>query len=118
MIVEAAGPNAYRWTWERRDGVRKILMRLDGKEYSNDSDGRDYEKDSALPSGAGTHTMASQRQDDRHLLTTFKAAGREEGRTTLAVEGDRLTFHQWTSPGYSGKAADYTLVFERDSKQH
>jgi hypothetical protein len=55
MIYQAASQNSYIITAPRpaQGETRKMLARMDGKDYSNDSDGRDYEKDSALPSGAG-----------------------------------------------------------------
>lgn len=58
FIYEAAGSHSYRISWLRLTGDTKMLARLDGKDYSNDGVGRDYEKDSTLPPGAGTFTIA------------------------------------------------------------
>lgn len=116
LIYDAAAPNSYRITWQRPTGATKMLARLDGKDYSNDSDGRDYEKDSTLPSGSGTFTIAWQRIDDRHHLLVFKKEGKEYSRRDTSVSGDgkQLIFRQWGLGRRDGKPFDFTLVFDKE----
>jgi hypothetical protein len=89
---------------------------LDGKDYSNDSDGRDYEKDSTLPAGTGKFTIAWQRIDERHLLLIFKKSGQEYSRwaTSVSLDGKVLTFRQWGFGRTAGKPFDFTLVVDKE----
>ena len=115
LIYEAIGPNSYRIASQWRDGTRTMLARMDGKDYSNDSDGKDYEKDSALPAGNGTYTIAWQRVEERHHLLVFKKAGKEYARLDVAIspDGKVLTFRQRGLGRNSGKPFDFTLVFDK-----
>jgi hypothetical protein len=116
LVNEAVSPNSYRITWQRPDRATKMLARLDGKDYSNDSDGRDYEKDSMLPAGTGIFTIAWQRIDERHLLLIFKKSGQEYSRreTSVSLDGKVLTFRQWGLGRTDGKPFDFTLVFDKE----
>ena len=116
LIYDSAGPDSYRITWQRPTRTTKMLARLDSKDYSNDSDGRDYEKDSTLPVGTGTFTIAWQRIDERHLLLIFKKSGKEYSRrdTSISSDGKVLTFRQWGLGRSDGKPFDYTLVFDKE----
>jgi len=116
LIYEAVSPNSYRITSQRPDRTAKMLARMDGKDYSNDSDGRDYEKDSTLPPGAGTFTIAWRRIDERHHLLIFKKSGKEYSRrdTSISPDGAVLSLRQWGLDRSSGKPFDYTLVFDKE----
>jgi hypothetical protein len=72
-VYEAASPDSYRITIRLQDNERlTMLARLDGKDYSNDSDGRDFEKDSKFPAGIGTFTIQWQRIDEHHQLLSSR----------------------------------------------
>jgi hypothetical protein len=79
-------------------------MHLDGKDYSNDSDGQDFAKDSTAPPGTGTHTMAWQRIDGHRILAIFKNGGKEYQRAERAIsqDGTTLTVHQWGNDRITG----------------
>jgi len=107
--------NLYRITWQRPDVTTKALARMDGKDYSNDSDGRDYEKDSRLPAGTGTYTITWQRISERHHLLIFKKDGKEYSRRDVSIseEGKVLRFRQWGLGRTDGKPFDFTLIFNK-----
>jgi len=88
---------------------------MDGKDYSNDSDGRDYEKDSRLPAGTGTYTITWQRISERHHLLIFKKDGKEYSRRDVSIseEGKVLRFRQWGLGRTDGKPFDFTLIFNK-----
>lgn len=117
LIYEAVSQTSYRITALRpaQGDTRKMLARMDDKDYSNDSDGRDYEKDSTLPSGTGTYTITWQRIDERHHLLIFKKEGKEYSRRDVSISrnGKELTFRQRGLGRGDGKPFDYTLVFDK-----
>jgi hypothetical protein len=115
VIYEAAGPDSYRITREAPNGATKILAWMDGKDYSNDSDGKDFEKDSALPAGTGTFTIAWQRIDDLHQLQIFRKSGKEYSRreTSVSADGMVLTVHQWGLGRNNGQPFDNTRVYDK-----
>ena len=118
LTYEAVSETSYRIIMLRpgQGETRKMLARMDGKDYSNDSDGRDYEKDSILPSGTGTYTIAWQRIDKRHHLLIFKKEGKEYSRRDVSISrnGKVLTLRQWGLGRSDGKPFDYTLVFDKE----
>ena len=116
IVYEAVSPDSYRITIRRQDSERlTMLARLDGKNYSNDSDGRDFEKDSKLPAGSGTFTIQWQRIDEHHQLLVFKKNGQEYSRrdTSVSPDGKLLTLRQWGLGRSDGKPFDFTVVFEK-----
>jgi hypothetical protein len=116
IVYEAVSPDSYRVTIRLQDSERRtMLARLDGKDYSNDSDGRDFEKDSKLPAGSGTFTIQWQRIDEHHQLLVFKKNGQEYSRrdTSVSPDGKLLTLRQWGLGRSDGKPFDFTVVFEK-----
>lgn len=117
IVYDAASPDSYRITIRLQDNERRtMLARLDGKDYSNDSDGRDFEKDSKLPAGIGTFTIQWQRIDEHHHLLIFKKNGQEYSRrdTSVSQDGKLLTLRQWGFGRSDGKPFDFTVVFEKE----
>jgi len=118
LTYEAVSETSYRIIrlQPAQGDTRKMLARMDGKDYSNDSDGRDYEKDSTLPSGTGIYTIAWKRIDERHHLLIFKKEGKEYSRRDVSISGDGkvLTLRQWGLGRSDGKPFDYTMVFDKE----
>jgi hypothetical protein len=89
IVYEAAIRDSYRITIVLQNNERRaMLARLDGKDYSNDSDGKHFEKDSKLPAGVGTFTIQWQRIDEHHQLLIFKKNGQEYSRRDTSVSQD------------------------------
>lgn len=117
ITYETDSLGSYRITIHRQDKERRtMLARLDGEDYSNDSDGRDFEKDSKLPAGVGTFTIQWRRFDEHHQLLIFKKNGQEYSRrdTSVSQDGKLLTLRQWGLGRSDDKPFDFTVVFEQE----
>lgn len=90
-----------------------MLARLDVKNYSDDSDGQDFEKDSTLPTGVGTFTIQWQRIDGP------PAPYLQEKRPRI-FQTRHICFAGWQTAGAAtmglgrtdGKPFDFSVVFE------